>query len=75
MLAVNQPSEHAWLAHYPRDVPAHLEYPQEPVYWLLEEAVRRVPTRPACLYYRQELTYEELLLQSRRMAAALRERG
>ena len=68
-------SERVWLTQYPSDVPPHLEYPQEPLPWLLEEAARRFPARIACRYYRQELTYAELLDQSKRMAGALRARG
>jgi long-chain acyl-CoA synthetase len=75
MLADTRLSERPWVAHYPKDVPNHLEYPQEPIYWLLEEAARRVPGRVVCRYYRQELTYAQLLEQCRRMAAALRARG
>ena len=75
MLAETHLPERPWVAHYPRDVPTHLDYPTEPVHWLLEEAARRVPDRLACRYYEQELTYAQLLDQSRRMAAALRARG
>ena len=31
-------SQHPWAAHYPPGVPTHLEYPTEPVSWLLEQA-------------------------------------
>ena len=75
MLVSTHLPDRPWVAHYPRDVPAHLEYPAEPVYWLLEEAAERFPNRVACRYYRQEVTYDQLLDQSRRMAAALRARG
>ncbi len=68
-------SDHPWVAHYPQGVPLHLDYPPEPAYWLLEEAARQVPTRVACRYFRQELTYAQLLDRSRRMAAALRTHG
>ncbi|MBN9517739.1 AMP-binding protein, partial [bacterium] len=68
-------SDRLWVAHYPKDVPTHLEYPSEPAYWLLEEAAGRFPTRDACSYYRQVLTYGQLLDHSRRMATALRARG
>src|SRR5687768_11003729 len=46
-------AEHSWLARYPRDVPHHLEYPPEPVSWLLEETARRVPDRVACRHGRE----------------------
>jgi long-chain acyl-CoA synthetase len=75
MLAGTHTPQSPWAAHYPQGVPLHLEYPPEPVYWLLEEAARRAPDRVACRYYRQELTYAQLLARSRRMAAALRSRG
>jgi long-chain acyl-CoA synthetase len=70
-----EPSQHPWVANYPRGISPQLDYPTEPVFWLLEEAARRAPDRVACRYYRQELTYGQLLAQSRRMAAALREHG
>lgn len=68
-------SERVWFAQYPREVPTHLEYPPEPLSWLLEDAAEKFPDRIACRYYRQKLTYAELLEKSRRMAAALRARG
>lgn len=76
MVAVlGQPAQHPWVAHYPQGVPLHLEYPQEPVFWLLEQAAQRNPTRVACRFFRQEMAYGELLERSHRMASALRARG
>lgn len=68
-------SDQPWVACYPKGVPTHLAYPSEPASWLLEDAAERFPTRDACRYYRQVLTYGQLLDQSRRMATALRARG
>jgi len=64
-----------WLDHYPDWVDSHLDIPQQPVWWLLEETARNFPDRIACHYYDQTLTYAELLRASRRTAAALRRRG
>jgi len=76
MLAgISRLSERPWVALYPQDVPTHLDYPSEPVFWLLEEAAGRSPNRIACRYYRQEVTYAQLLDQSRRMAVALQAQG
>src|SRR5260370_640567 len=61
--------------HYPAGVPLHLEYLREPPGRLLEDAARRFPNRVACHYYSQQLTYAELLSQSRRLASALIEAG
>lgn len=68
-------TEHPWTACYPKGVPTHLEYPNEPLHWLLETAAKEYPTRVACRYFHQEMTYEQLLNLSRRMAAALKQRG
>ncbi len=67
--------DHAWTARYPAGVPEHIDYPAEPAYWLLEQAVRRTPNRAACRFFQQEISYEQLLAQSRRMAALLKRRG
>jgi long-chain acyl-CoA synthetase len=67
--------EHDWVAHYPKGVPEHLEYPDEPLPWLLEQAARSAPSRVACRFFRQQLTYEQLLDRSRRMASNLIARG
>ncbi len=64
-----------WLAHYPEFVPAHLEYPRRPIWWLLDQAAAKHPERVACQYYQQELTYSQLLEQARRAGACLRRRG
>src|SRR3954454_14542906 len=74
-IGLYHPSGRPWAAHYPRDVPAHLDYPREPVFWLLEESARRAPDRIACRHGGQEMTYAELLARCRRMASLLRSRG
>lgn len=60
-----------WLAHYTPGVPAHLEYPRKPVWWLLEEAAAKHGQRVACRYYHQELTYAQLWQAARGTAARL----
>ena len=75
MLATAQLSQRPWAAHYPKDVSLHLKYPAEPIHWLLEESARRLPGRIACRFFRQELTYAQLLAQSRQLAFALKKRG
>lgn len=64
-----------WQDHYPAGVPLTLDYPQEPLSWLLENAASRFPKRIACHYYSQELTYEELLSRARRLASVLLQNG
>ncbi len=64
--------EHApWLAHYPSNIPHHLEFPDKPLWKFLEEAAQLQGARVACHYYDQHVTYHELYRQARRAAAAL----
>lgn len=64
-----------WLKHYPACVPHSLNYPQEPAWWLLENAAENWPDRTACIYYEQSLTFTEVLSRARRLAAWLIEQG
>lgn len=64
-----QSSDKPWLAHYPICVPKTLEYPESPVWALLEQAARYHSERTACIYYEQRLTYAELHRAARRAAA------
>ncbi len=67
--------ERPWLAHYPAGVPHHLEYPERPVYWLLEQAAAQLPQRTATRFFGAELTYAQLLEQAHRFAESLLQRG
>jgi long-chain acyl-CoA synthetase len=64
-----------WHELYPKTVPTSLEYPREPLGWLLEHAAARFPERIACRYYNQQVSYSELLSQARRFAAVLKREG
>lgn len=57
-----------WLKHYPICTPAHLEYPSEPVWWLLEHSASRFPHRIAVRYFEETITYEGLYERARRAA-------
>lgn len=64
-----------WLAHYPNGIPATLSYPQQRLGWLLHQAAERFPTRVACHYYHEQVTYEELLCRAQRLAAVFVREG
>jgi len=61
-------TERPWLEHYPSGVPAELAYPQQRLGWLLQQAAERYPSRLACSYYHEQLTYAELLSRAERLA-------
>lgn len=65
----------AWLKHYPSCTPAHLEYPNEPVWSLLEQAARQFPHRTAVRYFNESLTYEALYERARQAAALFQSLG
>ncbi|MBS0204018.1 MAG: long-chain fatty acid--CoA ligase [Planctomycetes bacterium] len=64
-----------WLNHYPICTPAHLEYPSEPVWWLLEHSASRFPHRIAIRYFQESITYEGLSEQARRAATLFQSLG
>lgn len=68
-------SEAPWLAHYPVCTPAHLEYPEQPVWWLLEQTALRFPQRIAIRYFKESITYEQLFERARKAASLFQSLG
>lgn len=64
-----------WVAHYPACIPAHLDYPDQPVWWLLERSATQFPQRTACRYYHESMTYTELAEKARRAATMFQSLG
>lgn len=64
-----------WLLHYASGVPDRLAYPNQSLDWLLTQAAERFPTRTACRYYEEHLTYSELLEKAQRLAAVFIREG
>ncbi len=62
--------ERPWLTFYGKNVPAHLSYPEVPLYFLLDDARARFPHRPATLFFKKVLTYEELFDRVEALATA-----
>lgn len=72
--------EKPWLAHYEKEVPHTIAYPQIPLHQLLEDSARKYPDQVAAqlvlrylgpLTLGGKLTYRQLLDQVNRFAAAL----
>jgi len=59
-----------WLTFYGKNVPAHIRYPEVPLYFFLDDARARFPHRPATLFFRKTLTYEELFDRVEALATA-----
>lgn len=64
-----------WLAHYPPEVPATLDYPPVPLTAFLEQAAARFGQRPCTVFYGKRLTYAQVLGQVRSFAGGLAAAG
>jgi long-chain acyl-CoA synthetase len=60
---------------YPQGVPFSMNYPEVPLYALLENSARKFPQRDAIIFYGRRIKYRELWSQARSMAASLRGLG
>ncbi|MEB3806772.1 MAG: long-chain fatty acid--CoA ligase [Desulfurococcales archaeon] len=64
-----------WLKNYDEGVPADVEVPEKPLYWILEEAARGYPDRTALYFFGYRMSYRELLESAERFAGYLRSKG
>lgn len=69
------PSSRPWLEHYPQCMPAHLTYPDKPVWSLLEHAAVQFPHRIATRFFHESITYGELCAQARQAATLFQSLG
>ena len=64
-----------WLRHYEEGVPHTIDYPEQNVYTLLEEAAAKNPGRTATLFFGARLSYARLLELAESFAGALSSLG
>jgi len=72
---INTFNKKIWLKNYPERVPVNLEYPDKPLYYILENAVQKYPNRTALIFFGTEITFKELDLLSSRFANFLQKAG
>ncbi|HKV57281.1 MAG TPA: long-chain fatty acid--CoA ligase [Ktedonobacteraceae bacterium] len=60
-----------WLRHYEEGVPAHIDIPDQPLPWILDQTVRNFPSQTAFIYYGTRLSYARFSSLANRFAAAL----
>jgi long-chain acyl-CoA synthetase len=72
---LTQPILYPWLEDYPQGVRPNLDYPQEPLYAILERAAARYPQKVATIFLGRKMTYEKLAQAVERFAAGLVSRG
>lgn len=64
-----------WLKHYDKGVPSHIDYPQVPLFYFLEESARKYPNSPCAIFKHSVITYREMNELTDRLAAGLTELG
>jgi long-chain acyl-CoA synthetase len=67
--------ERPWLARYPRGLPHEIEPEHETMLDAFAATVRRLPARPAILYFDRAISFRELDELADALAAALQARG
>ncbi|KMK74598.1 long-chain-fatty-acid--CoA ligase [Alkalihalobacillus pseudalcaliphilus] len=60
-----------WLAHYPKEVPATLEYDDIPLHECLKRTATKYPHVEAIHFLGKKLTFEELYVQAKKFANQL----
>lgn len=64
-----------WLANYDEGVPKHIDYPEVPLYYFLEESARKYPNAPCTIFKGARITYREMNEITDQLAAGLAEVG
>lgn len=68
-------SEKPWLKHYDEGVPQHIDYPNVPLFALLEDAARKYPDSPCTIFKGAKISYREMNELTDRLAAGLADLG
>jgi long-chain acyl-CoA synthetase len=63
--------EKPWTKHYDADVPAHLKYPAEPLFWFLRQAANRFPSNTCTIFNDLCISYARMEQLSNRLAKRL----
>jgi long-chain acyl-CoA synthetase len=67
--------EKPWLKHYDDGVPAHIDYPEVPLFYFLEESARKYPDKPCTIFKGASISYREMNQLTDRLAAGLADIG
>jgi long-chain acyl-CoA synthetase len=68
-------SEKPWLNRYDEGVPHHIDYPEVPVFNMLEEAAQKYPDSACTIFKGAKITYHEMDVITNRLAAGLASMG
>ena len=68
-------TDRPWIAHYDKGVPATLEYPEQPLPWLLQESARKYPDRACTIFKGAVISFQEMNAITDALSAALVDMG
>jgi len=63
--------EKIWLKHYEKGVPETIDYPDKPLFKLVEDNAKEYPDTPAVIFMGKKITFKELQKAIEQFAAAL----
>jgi long-chain acyl-CoA synthetase len=64
-----------WLEHYDQGVPKHIDYPEVPLFYFLEDNVQKYPDTPCTIFKGAKISYREMNEITDRLAAGLADLG
>ena len=64
-----------WFNSWPEGIHKHIEYPEVPLFRLLEETAQKYPGYTALVYFDREISYQELDSAANKFAVALSDSG
>jgi len=67
--------ERPWYKHYDKGVPHKIDYPQVPLFNLLEESARKYPDQPCTIFKGAVITYKEMNAITDSLAGAMAKLG
>jgi long-chain acyl-CoA synthetase len=67
--------ERLWFKYYDEGVPRTIDYPQVPLFHLLEESARKYPDSPCTIFKGEVITYRQMDELTNRLAAGLADLG
>jgi long-chain acyl-CoA synthetase len=71
MMQEEEMDDRPWLKRYDDGVPQHIDYPQVPLFALLEEAAQKYPEAPCTIFKGAKISYREMNEMTDRLAAGL----
>ncbi len=63
--------ERPWFKYYDEGIPKTIDYPQVPIFHLLEESARKYPNKPCTIFKGATISYKEMSELTDKMAAGL----